>query len=74
MPFYYFDLQNGGNRLDALSGVTLADDGAALAFGKRLMRELLDRNPEQHARWTMEINEGERTVHRIPLELARRMG
>jgi hypothetical protein len=70
MPNYHFDLQSDGERLDALGGVTLADDGAALSFGKRVIRELLEKNHEQHAHWTMEIKDGDRTVHSIPVETA----
>jgi hypothetical protein len=69
MPHYCFSLQNNGARIDDLGGVVLADDVEALAFGRRVIRELLDKNPEQHARWTMDITEGDRTVRSVPLEL-----
>jgi hypothetical protein len=69
MPRYRFDLQNNARQIEDLGGVVLADDGEALAFAKRVIRELLDKNPEQHARWSMDITEGERTVSSIPLEL-----
>jgi hypothetical protein len=70
MPNYHFDLQNNGARIEDIAGVTLANDGEAIAFGKRVIRELLDKNPEQRERWTMDITEGERTVHSIPLTTA----
>jgi hypothetical protein len=67
MAQYRFTLQNDGERIDDLGGVALADDAEALAFAKRVVRELLDKNPEQYALWTMDVTDGERTVHRIPL-------
>lgn len=68
MPHYHFSLHNNGTRIEDLGGVVLADADEALAFGKRVIRELLHKNPEQHARWTMEITEGDRIVRSIPLE------
>jgi hypothetical protein len=65
VPHYRFSLQNSDERIEELGGVVLTDDAEALAFGKRVIRELLDKNPEQYARWTMEIAEGKRLVHNI---------
>jgi hypothetical protein len=45
MPRYHFDLQNNARQIEDLGGVVLADDGEALAFAKRVIRELLDKNP-----------------------------
>jgi hypothetical protein len=47
--------------------VALEDDTAAIAFSRRVIRELLHNNPEQHALWTMNITEDERVVRSIPL-------
>lgn len=69
MPHYHFDLQNSDERIDALGGVTLDDDSEALAFGKRVIRECWTK-AEQHARWTMEINEGDRTVQLHPARIS----
>lgn len=67
MPHYHFCLQNEGDRIDDLGGLVLANDAAALAFGRRVIRELLHNNPEQHACWMMDITECDRIVHSIPL-------
>jgi hypothetical protein len=67
MHHYHFTLQNNGSQIDDLGGVVLTDDAEALDFGKRVIRELLHENPEQHARWTMDITDGERTICSIAL-------
>jgi hypothetical protein len=67
MPLYHFALHNRGDRIDDFGGLPMADDGEALDFGKRVIRELLHNNPEQHALWTMDVTQGERTVRRIPV-------
>ena len=40
---------------------------SAFDFGKRVIRELLHENPEQHARWTKDITDGERTIYSVAL-------
>jgi hypothetical protein len=68
MPHYHhFSLHNEGRRIEDLGGVVLEDDTAAIAFSRRVIRELLHNNPEQHAPWTMNITEDERVVRSIPL-------
>lgn len=67
MAHYHFSLQNEGARIDDLGGLVLANDAEALAFGRRVIRELLHNNPEQHTLWTMDITEGDRIVRSIPL-------
>jgi hypothetical protein len=67
MPHYHFSLHNEGRRIEDLGGVVLEDDPAAIAFSRRVIRELLHNNPEQYAVWTMNITENERVVRSIPL-------
>ena len=66
MPRYRFSLQNSEELIEHLGGVDLPDDSEADAFGRQVIRELLDKNPEQYARWTMTITAGRRLVHSIP--------
>ena len=65
MPHYHFSLQNSAERIERLGSVELLSDPEADTFGQQVIRELLDKNPEQYARWTMEITEGQRLVHSI---------
>ena len=65
MPHYHFALQNSAERIEHLGSIELLGDPEADTFGKQVIRELLDKNPEQYARWTMEITEGQRLVHSI---------
>jgi hypothetical protein len=67
MPRYHFSLQNKGSRIDDFGGVDFEDDAEALTFGKRVIRELLDKNPEHHALWTMDVTVGKRAVRSLPL-------
>jgi hypothetical protein len=45
-----------------------ADDDAALAFGKQLIRELMREYGEHHLGSTMDITEGDRTIGSIPFK------
>jgi hypothetical protein len=47
---YHFTLQKCGSQIDNLGGGVLTDDAEAFDVGKRVIRELLHENPEQHAR------------------------
>lgn len=67
MHRYHFTLQNNGSQIDDLGAVVLTDDAEALDFGQRVIRELLHENPQQHARWTMDITDGQRTICSIAL-------
>jgi hypothetical protein len=48
-----------------LGGMDLANDAEAVAFGKRIIRDLMDRAAEQYDSWTMEIREGERAIRSL---------
>jgi hypothetical protein len=68
MGQYHFSLRNRVEQIDDLGGVELDGDIEAVAFGRRVIRELLHNNPEQYALWTMHITERERTVRSIRLQ------
>src|SRR3954468_13371070 len=63
MRHYHFVLDDGSGP-DGLGGMELRDDDAALAFGKRVIRDL--RQGDRSASGVMLIAEGERTVGVIP--------
>jgi len=68
MPFYHFAIQDSGTRSEELGGITLADDGEALAFGRRVARDM---RAEEYSGRTLEITEGDRSIGSIPFEEAR---
>jgi hypothetical protein len=65
MPFYHFAIQGNGSRSEELGGMELADDGEALAFGRRVARE---GHAEDYTGRTLDITEGDRNIGSIPLE------
>jgi hypothetical protein len=67
MPAYSFVVRNNdATEIEGLGGMTLADDGEALAFGDRVIRDLMREDAGQYAAWTMEVAEDERAVASIP--------
>jgi hypothetical protein len=56
----------GTKDTENLGGMDFANDAEAVAFGKRIIRDLMDRAAKQYANWTMEIREGERAVRSLP--------
>jgi hypothetical protein len=68
---YGFSMHNGdGSSREKHGAVTLRNDGAARAFGKRVIREMTSGNPEQYAGWTMDVASGERAVCSLPFPAA----
>jgi hypothetical protein len=65
---YHFALRNRGETIDDFGGVEMTSDADAIAFGKRVIRELLEKNPEQYALWAMKITKGTRLVRSISLQ------
>jgi len=60
-------MYNGeGSSREKNGSVTLRNDGAARAFGKRVIREMTSGNLEQYAGWTMDVASGERAVCNLP--------
>jgi hypothetical protein len=64
MISYQFNLHNY-TRVEELGCMMLVDDDAALAFGKQVIRDLLDNDDEHYIGWTLEITEDERRVASI---------
>jgi hypothetical protein len=64
MISYQFNLHND-TRVEELGSMTLVDDDAALAFGKQVIRDLLDNDNEHYSGSTLEITEDERRVASI---------
>jgi Domain of unknown function (DUF6894) len=67
MAGYHFEIRSTKDTED-LGGMDLPDDAEAVAFGKRIIRDLMDRAGEQYESWTMEIREGERAVRSLPFK------
>ena len=68
MLTYRFVLRNdGGRRVEGLGSMGLTGDDEALAFGKRVIRDLM-LGDQRFAGWMMDITAGERPVGSIPLE------
>ena len=58
MISYQFNLHNDTG-VEELGSMMLVDDDAAFAFGKQVIRDLLDKDDEHYIGWTMEITEDE---------------
>ena len=66
MLHYRFTIHNGTDKTESLGGASLDDDAEALAFGKRVIRDLMGKST--YVGWTMDISESERTVGSIPFD------
>jgi hypothetical protein len=53
---------------EKLGAAVLADDDEAVAFAKRVIRELIHRDAKLYATWMMEITAGKRSVASVPFE------
>jgi hypothetical protein len=53
---------------EKLGAAVLADDDEAVAFAKRVIRELIQRDAKLYATWTMEVTAGRRSVASVPFE------
>jgi hypothetical protein len=67
---YKFSMHNGDGSSEENGSVTLRNDGAARAFGRRVIREMTDGNLVQYAGWTMDVASGERAVCSLPFPAA----
>ena len=68
MPNYQFkahDIRTGSEKIGA---AVLADDDEALAFAKRVIRELIHSDAKLYTTWTMEVTVGTRSVASVPFE------
>jgi hypothetical protein len=68
MLAYSFAVRNGATEIEKLGRVALANDDAALAFGRLMIRDLMREGAEQYAGWTMDVAEDERAVASIPFD------
>jgi hypothetical protein len=68
MRQFHFDIHNNGARLESLGSSSLNDDSEALAFGKQVIRDLMDGGARQYSGWTMDITESGRAVGSILFE------
>ena len=68
MLAYGFAVRDGATEIEKLGSMTLANDDAALAFGRRMIRDLMREGAEQYAGWTMDVAKGERAVASIPFD------
>ena len=67
MLAYTFVVRNNdAAEIEKLGAMELANDGEALAFGKRVIRDLMHEGTEQYTGWTVDVNEAERAVGSIP--------
>ena len=67
MLYYHFAIQRN-SKTENLGGLAMANDAAAIEFGKLVVQDLIRRHPEQHAGWTMEITERDRAVFSVDFE------
>jgi hypothetical protein len=68
---YQFSMHSSdGSNREKNGSVTLRNDGAARAFGKRVIREMTDDNRVQYLGWTMDVASGERAVCSLPFPAA----
>jgi hypothetical protein len=69
MVDYSFVVRNNdATEIEKLGGMALANDGEALAFGKRVIRDLMREGAEQYAGWAVDVAEDERAVGSISFE------
>jgi hypothetical protein len=64
MSVYRFVLQQNG-QLEELGTIPLPDDNEAIAFGKTVVREMVENDPAPYAGAIMDVIEGERAVGSI---------
>jgi hypothetical protein len=66
LAYNFIVRNNDATEIEKLGATALANDGDALAFGKRVIRDLMREGAEQYAGWTVDITEAERAVGSIP--------
>lgn len=63
---YHFSIRNSGTELEELGFDGFNSDAGAIAFGKRVIEDLMRNDPEQYFGWIMDIAQGVRAVASIP--------
>jgi hypothetical protein len=67
MLIYCFSIHNAdGSDREATGRMALADDKAARAFGKAMIRDMMRGETPRYAGWTMDVAKGARAVCSIP--------
>jgi hypothetical protein len=61
---YQFNLHDD-TQVEELGSMALVDDDAALAFGKQVIRDLLDKDDDHCSGWTLEIIDSDRRIASI---------
>lgn len=70
MLSYSFVMRNNdATEIENLGGMPLANDGEAIVFAKRVIRDLINNSREQYDGWTVDVAEAERAVGSIPLNV-----
>jgi hypothetical protein len=70
MPQIYNLVVQEGTRVETIGTVALPDDVEALAFGARMIRDIMQASKANFADWTLTITaEDQRLVGRIPFLL-----
>lgn len=63
MLVYCFSIRNAdGSNRETTGRMALADDNAARAFGKAMMRDMMRGDAPRYAGWTMDVAKGARPV------------
>lgn len=62
MPHYTFSIHDTGTVTEKLGSDVLDNDADALAFGRRVIRDLIREDEEQYIGWTLDVVDGARAV------------
>ena len=72
MLIYNFSTHNAdGSDQEYAGRLPLADDNAARAFGRAMIRDMMLGDTQRYAGWTMDVAKGTRPVCSIPFPPAR---
>jgi hypothetical protein len=66
VPHYRFKAHDIRTGSDKIGAAVLADDDEAVAFAKRVIRELIRTDAKLYTTWTMEVTAGKRSVASVP--------
>jgi hypothetical protein len=63
---YHFSIRDRGTEMEELGFDAFDNDAGAIAFGKRIIEDLLCDESKQYFGWIMDIAQGARTVASLP--------
>jgi hypothetical protein len=66
MLAYHFSIRDRGTKSEDLGFDAFTNDAGAIAFGKRIIEDLLHDESKQYIGWIMDIVQDARTVVSIP--------